>query len=147
MSGQDPGKTVGNGDPRNISGFGGLLVDRMPEELPVSPSWHRAGSCPNWRRISVEINGVRYPLRRDANSDGYAKPVCAQEILIGDDVKPIAYLDNCDSRFCIAARRGNVTWIPVYLLSPFLFSDMTSLDFGALRLDSFAEKLLLFSCF
>ena len=36
-----------------------------------------------------------------------------------------------------------MTWLPVYLLSPFLFSDDTSLDFGALRLDTFAAPLLL----
>ena len=46
-------------------------------------------------------------------------------------------------RFCVAARRGNVTWLPIYMLSPFLFSDDTSLDFGALRLDSFAERVLM----
>ena len=36
-----------------------------------------------------------------------------------------------------------MTWLPVYLLTPFLFSDDTSLDFGALRLDSFAAPFLL----
>lgn len=33
--------------------------------------------------LSVEIEGVRHPLKRDANGDGYAKPVCAQEISVG----------------------------------------------------------------
>lgn len=60
-----------------------------------------------------------------------------------DDFEPLAYLDNGDARFCFAARRGNVTWLPVYLLSPFLFSDVKALDFGELRLDPFAARLLM----
>ena len=93
--------------------------------------------------MAVVLDGVRHPLRRDANGDGYAKPACAQEILPGPGIEPLAYLDNGRARFCVAARKGNVTWLPVYLLSPFLFSDDTSLDFGALRLDAFAAPLLL----
>ena len=134
---------VGHGDPCDISGFGGLLVDRAPEELPVSPGWHKEGACPDWRKMAVVVDGVRYPLRRDANGDGYAKPACAEEIRLADGIEPLAFLDNGASRFCIAACKGNVTWLPVYLLSPFLFSDVTALDFGALRLDPFAEKVLL----
>ena len=144
ISGQDPSdKVVGNGDPLDIAGFAGLLTDRASEELPVSRGWHRAGVCPDWRKMAVEIGGVRYPLKRDANGDGYAKPICAQEIRLGEGVEPLAFLDNGESRFCVAARKGSVTWLPVYLLSPFLFSDVTELDFGALRLDPFAEKVLL----
>ena len=154
ISGQDPTSVadraasgrllvVGHGDPRDISGFGGLLADRAPEELPVSPGWHKEGACPDWRKMAVIVDGVRHPLRRDANGDGYAKPACAQEIRLADGVRPIAFLDNGTARFCIAACKGNVTWLPVYLLSPFLFSDVTALDFGALRLDPFAEKVLL----
>lgn len=154
ISGQDPTSVadraasgrllvVGHGDPRDISGFGGLLADRAPEELPVSPGWHKEGACPDWRKMAVIVDGVRHPLRRDANGDGYAKPACAQEIRLADGVRPIAFLDNGRARFCVAARKGNVTWLPVYLLSPFLFSDVTALDFGALRLDPFAEKVLL----
>jgi len=90
-----------------------------------------------------EIVGRRYPLRRDANSDGWSKPACAQEVRLADGIEPIAYLDNGSDRFCVAARRGNVTWLPIYMLSPFLFSDDTSLDFGSLRLDSFAERVLM----
>ena len=60
-----------------------------------------------------------------------------------DGVEPIAWLDNGRDRFCVAARRGKVTWLPVYMLSPFLFCEEKSLDFGALRLDSFAERVLL----
>ena len=126
-----------------VAGFGGLLADRAPEELPVSPGWHKEGACPDWRKMAVVLDGVRHPLRRDANGDGYAKPACAQEILPGPGIEPLAYLDNGRARFCVAARKGNVTWLPVYLLSPFLFSDVTALDFGALRLDPFAEKVLL----
>ena len=136
-------KDIRSGDPKDIAGFAGLLVDRKPEELPVSPGWARAGACPDWRKLAVEIAGVRYPLMRDANGDGYAKPVCTCEIRVGEGVEPLAYVDNGVSRFCVAARKGNVTWLPVYLLSPFLFSDVAALDFGALRLDPFAEKVLL----
>lgn len=144
VSGQDPGGRVrGHGDPFGITGFGAALADRAPEDLPVSPQWHRAGICSDWRKMAVVLDGVRHPLRRDANGDGYAKPACAQEILPGPGIEPLAYLDNGRARFCVAARKGNVTWLPVYLLSPFLFSDDTSLDFGALRLDAFAAPLLL----
>ena len=154
ISGQDPvslrGKeagglpvTIGNGDPENISGLAGRLVDRRAEELPVSPGWAKEGACPDWRKMALEIGGVRHPLRRDANGDGWAKPVCVQEIRVGEGVEPVAYLDNGESRFCVAARKDNVTWLPVYILSPFLFSEDNALDFGALRLDSFAEKVLL----
>ena len=93
--------------------------------------------------MAVVVDGVRHPLRRDANGDGYAKPACAQEVRLGDGVTPIAFLDNGKARFCVAARKGNAAWLPVYLLTPFLFSDDTSLDFGALRLDSFGAPLLL----
>lgn len=154
ISGQDPSSTddrkasglplvFGHGDPKDISGFAGQLVDRKEEELPVSPGWAREGACPDWRKMVVEIGGVRYSLKRDANGDGYAKPACVQEIRPGEGVETLAFLDNGESRFCVAARKGNVTWLPVYLLSPFLFSDVTALDFGALRLDPFAEKVLL----
>ncbi len=134
---------VGHGDPRDISGFSGLLVERAPEELPVSPGWHKEGACPDWRTMAVVVDGARHALRRDANGDGYAKPACAEEIRLADGVAPLAFLDNGASRFCVAARKGNVTWLPVYLLTPFLFSDDTALDFGALRLDSFAAPLFL----
>ena len=154
ISGQDPTSAndrknsglplvFGHGDPKDISGFAGLLVDRRAVELPVSPGWASEGACPDWRKMAVEIGGVRHPLMRDANGDGYAKPACAQEIRLGEGVEPLAFLDNGESRFCVAARKGSVTWLPVYLLSPFLFSDVTALDFGALRLDPFAEKVLL----
>jgi len=133
----------GHGDPFDISGFAGLLVDRAPDELPVSHGWGKEGACPDWRKMSVVVDGIRHPLRRDANGEGYAKPACAQEIRPGEGVVPIAFLDNGNGRFCIAARKGNATWLPVYLLMPFLFSDDTALDFGALRLDSFGRELLL----
>jgi hypothetical protein len=95
--------------------------------------------------MALVMNGRRYPLKRDANGDGWSKASCTQEIRLTDGIEPIAFLDNGKDRFCVAARRGNVTWLPVYMLSPFLFSDDTSLDFGALRLDSFAEGVLMSS--
>ena len=154
VSGQDPKAghdrkvsgsplVVGKGDPKDISGMACFLVDRAGEELPVSPGWYREGACSDWRKMSLEIGGVKYPLRRDANGDGWSKAACVQEIKVGEGVEPIAWLDNGKERFCVAARRGNVTWLPIYMFTPFLFSEDTSLDFGALRLDSFAEKVLL----
>ena len=154
ISGQDPtaghdreasGRplVVGKGDPLDISGMADFLVDRKCEELPVSPGWHREGACPDWTKMALVMDGRRYPLRRDANSDGWSKPACAQEVRLADGIEPIAYLDNGSDRFCVAARRGGVTWLPIYMLSPFLFSDDTSLDFGSLRLDSFAERVLM----
>ena len=133
---------VGHGDPMDITGFGPLLVDRRSEELPVSPDWQQTGACADWRRMVVEVGAVRQPLRRDANEGGHAKPVCAEEIRPGDGVQPLAYLDNGTSRFCVAASRGNVVWLPVYLLSPFLFSDETEHDLGALTLSAFSTDLL-----
>ncbi len=144
ISGQNPGSSKPSpGDPFDISGFGGLLADRAPEELPVSYGWSRTGACPDWRKQAVVVDGVRHPLRRDTNGQGYAKPACGHEIRLADGVEPLAFIDNGVSRFCVAAYKGNATWLPVYLLTPFLFSDDTALDFGALRLDSFGRRLLL----
>ena len=133
---------IGHGDPSDITGFGAALVDRRGEDLPVSPDWQRTGACADWRRMAVVFGGERQPLRREANEGGHAKPVCAEEIRLEDGIRPLAYLDNGTTRFCIAARKGNVTWLPVYLLSPFLFTDETERDFSALTLDAFATRLL-----
>lgn len=134
---------VGKGDPFDISGFAGALVDRRGDEVPASPGWHREGACPDWRKMSLDFAGKRHPLRHDANGDGWSKASCTQEIRLADGINPIAWLDNGKDRFCVAAQRGNVTWLPVYMLSPFLFSEDKALDFGALRLDSFAEQVLM----
>ena len=134
---------VGKGDPLNISGMADLLNDRGCEEVPASPGWGTEGACADWRKFSIEYAGRSWPLRHDPNGDAWSKAVCAQEVRLGDGVEPIAFLDNGKSRFCVAARRGSVTWLPIYMLSPFLFSENRALDFGALRLDSFAERVLL----
>ena len=136
---------TGKGDPFNVSGFGDALINRNGDEVPASPGWHREGACPDWTKMALVMNGCRYPLKRDANGDGWSKAACTQEIRLSGGIEPIAFLDNGKDRFCVAAHRGNVTWLPVYMLSPFLFSDDTSLDFGALRLDSFAEGVLMSS--
>ena len=154
ISGQDPTAghdrkvsgcplVVGKGDPMNVTGLADFLADRACEEVPASPGWANEGACPDWRKMSLDYAGKRYPLRHDANGDGWSKAVCAQEVRPAEGVEPIAWLDNGKDRFCVAARRGNVTWLPIYMLSPFLFSEDASLDFGALRLDSFAERVLL----
>jgi len=36
-----------------------------------------------------------------------------------------------------------VVWLPEYLLMPFIFSRDTTLDWAAMRLDSFASKVLM----
>lgn len=134
---------LGNGDPFDISGMADALADRTCEEVPASPGWGREGACPDWRKMNLVIDGRRFPLRHDANGDGWSKAACAQEVRLASGVEPVAFLDNGKTKFCVAARRGKVTWLPVYMLSPFLFSEDTSLDFGALRLDSFAESVLM----
>ena len=134
---------LGNGDPLDISGMADILADRTCEEVPASPGWGREGACPDWRKMNLVIGGRRFPLRHDANGDGWSKAACAQEVRLASGVEPVAFLDNGKTKFCVAARRGKVTWLPVYMLSPFLFSEDKSLDFGALRLDSFAEQILM----
>lgn len=134
---------VGKGDPLNVTGLADFLVDRACEEVPASPGWASEGACRDWRKMRLDYAGKRYPLRHNANCNGNGKAVCAQEVQLAEGIEPIAYLDNGKDRFCVAARRANVTWLPIYMLSPFLFSEDTSLDFGALRLDSFAERVLL----
>ena len=42
-----------------------------------------------------------------------------------------------------AARRGNVVWLSEYLLMPFVWSEDTTLDWNAMRLDSFAAEILM----
>lgn len=154
ISGQDPAArhdreasgrplVVGKGDARNVSGLADALVDRACDEVPASPNWAKEEACADWRKISLEFAGRSYPLRQDPNGDAWSKAVCVQEVRIRDGIEPLAWLENGKGRFCVAARRGNVTWLPIYMLSPFLFSDDTKLDFGALRLDSFAESVLL----
>ena len=58
-------------------------------------------------------------------------------------ILPIAALDNGHETFTVAARRGNVVWLPAYLIMPFVWSDDTSADWAEMRLDSFASKILL----
>ena len=45
--------------------------------------------------------------------------------------------------FAVAARRGNVVWLSEYLLMPFVWSEDTTLDWNAMRLDSFAAEILM----
>lgn len=135
--------SIDKGDSRNISGLADRLEDLPCEDLPVSPGWHSEGACPDWKVMAVEMSGRRYPLRRNANGDGWSKAACAQVFRTVDGLCPLAWLENGKGRYCVAARCANVTWLPVYMLSPFLFCEETKLNFGALRLDSFAEKVLM----
>ena len=88
ICGQNPTGAPRPGDSRDITGLGSLINARKSEELPVSPCWHRAGACPDWRKMAVEIGSCRYPLKRDANGDGYAKPICCFEISLPQGVCP-----------------------------------------------------------
>ena len=45
--------------------------------------------------------------------------------------------------FAAAARRGNVVWLSEYLLMPFVWSEDTTLDWNAMRFDSFAAEILM----
>ena len=58
-------------------------------------------------------------------------------------VVPFVTLDNGKDRFAVAARRGNVVWLSEYLLMPFVWSEDTTLDWNAMRLDSFAAEILM----
>ncbi len=130
-------------DPDGVAGFGGALVKRADEEVPASSGWHRAGAG-DWRKMSAVFGGATHPQRRDANVDGYCKARCLLSVdPSAAGVEPIAEFLCGDLRFTAAAKRGNVVWMPQYLLMPFLFTDETTADWAAQRLDAFGTRVLL----
>jgi hypothetical protein len=130
---------VGGSDPSDISGMKNLLEMRADDEVPVSRKWGIQNQDV-WSNMVAVVDGVRTPLRRNPNIDGFCKPYASYAFKPGADVVPLAELDNGRTRFVVAARKGNVVWIPEYLLMPFIFSDDTTANWSAMRLDSFAFR-------
>ena len=103
-------------------------------------------------RCDVVVTDASLPSVTDASlpsvTDASVPSVAlAKEGRVADSevIVPLVRLDNGQGdTFTIAARRGNVVWLPQYLLMPYLFQEkQPSLDFAALTLDPFAEKVLL----
>lgn len=138
---------IGGRDPHDISGMRDVFVEHTDEEVPVSSKWAIQNEG-IWQKMSIsfvpafgDLGTNPYSFVRNPNFDGFCKPECKIEVKIVDGVTPLAYLDNGTSRFCVAARRGGVTWLPEYLLLPFLFSADTSVDWADMRLDTFASRV------
>ena len=133
---------VAGDDPFDITGFKDILDLRDNREVPASEAWadEKAG---DWTKMSVTWGGRTYPQKRSANINGFTKPVCRYAVKETAGVVPLARFHGGGNDFCVAARRGNVTWLPAYLLMPFVFSDDTTADWAALRLDSFAAPFFL----
>ncbi|MBP8801795.1 MAG: hypothetical protein KBI41_09695 [Kiritimatiellae bacterium] len=135
---------VGGSDPSDISGMKNLLEMRADDEVPVSRKWGIQNQDV-WSNMVAVVDGVRTPLRRNPNIDGFCKPYASYAFKPGADVVPLAELDNGRTRFVVAARKGNVVWIPEYLLMPFIFSDDTTANWSAMRLDSFASRFFFYA--
>ena len=134
---------VGGSDPENLTGFSGSFVKRGDKEVPASGKWAGANAG-DWRKMSVYFDGKVYPQRQDANVDGYCKPRCLLSIdTKAPGVEPFAEFSAGGARFAVAARKGNVAWVPQYLLMPFLYTDETTADWAAQRLDAFGTSVLL----
>ena len=134
---------VGGSDPENLTGFSGAFVKRGDMEVPASGRWAGANAG-DWRKMSVYFDGKVYPQRQDANVDGYCKPRCLLSIdAKAPGVEPFAEFSAGGARFAVAARKGNVAWVPQYLLMPFLYTDETTADWAAQRLDVFGTRVLL----
>jgi hypothetical protein len=139
---------VGGTDPFDVTGFKKHLRLRENGEVPVSSKWgvQNAGV---WDKMSIVFDPAlglgekTEALRRNPNIDGFCKPYARRSIDLADGIEPLVWLDNGKEKFCVAARKGNVFWLSEYLLMPFLFSDDTVLDWGEMRLDSTASKLVL----
>lgn len=133
---------VAGDDPFDITGFGDILDLRDNREVPASEAWaDDLGG--DWTQMSVTWGGRTYPQKRSANVNGFTKPVCRYAVKEAAGVEPLARFHGGGNDFCVAARRGHVTWLPSYLLMPFVFSDDTTADWAALRLDSFAAPFFL----
>ena len=134
---------VGGSDPENLTGFSNAFVKRGDTEVPASGGWAGANAG-DWRKMSVFFDGKAYPQRQDANVDGYCKPRCLLSINAKTPgVEPFAEFSAGGARFAVAARKGNVAWVPQYLLMPFLYTDETTADWAAQRLDAFGARVLL----
>ena len=133
---------VGGDDPFDITGLGDRLELRANEEVPASEAW--AGELAgDWTKMSVWVGGKNYRQQRSANINGFCKPVCRAALTPSADVVSLAELSYGSERFTVSGRRANVTWVPVYLLMPFLYSPDTALNWSDMRLDSFASSFLM----
>ena len=134
---------VGGSDPENLTGFSRAFVKRGDKEVPASGRWAGANAG-DWRKMSVYFDGKVFPQRQDANVDGYCKPRCLLSIdTKAPGVEPFAEFSAGGARFAVAARKGNVAWVPQYLLMPFLYTNETTADWAAQRLDAFGTRVLL----
>lgn len=140
---------VGGRDPKNLTGFGKALVQHVDDEVPTSSKWGIQNEDV-WEKMSVRfapemksLGTEPFKLVRNPNFDGFCKPVCLFGIAEVDGVKPLAWLNNGRETFCISALNEQAAWVPEYLLLPFIFSDVTTLNWPELRLDPFAEKVML----
>lgn len=140
---------VGGADAKDVTGLGNMMERRLDDEMPVSSKWGVQNEKV-WKGMSVSFVSALgasgtgpFPLVRNPNIDGFCKPYAAFAFKSDAAVEPLAYLDNGRGRLLVAARAGNVVWLPEYLLMPFLFSHDTTLDWSAMRLDSFASMVLL----
>lgn len=140
---------VGGADTKDVTGLRDLMERRADDEVPVSSKWGVQNEKV-WKGMSVSFapefgtcGTEAFPLSHNPNIDGFCKPYASFAFKPSADVKPLAYLDNGRGRLLVAARVGNVVWLPEYLLMPFIFSHDTTLDWAAMRLDSFASKVLL----
>ena len=132
---------VGGDDPFDITGLGDILSLRANQEVPASEAW--AGELAgDWTKMSVWVRGKSHPQMRSANINGFCKPICRAALTPSADIFPLAEFSCASSRFTVSGRRANVTWVPVYLLMPFLYSPDTSLNWSDMRLDSFASDFL-----
>ena len=139
---------VGGSDARDISGFAGSMRMLPNGEGPTTSKWFRQEAGDVLRMSVADAEGKRLlggPHRfvRDPNIEGFCKPVCRVEIVPGKGVEPLVILDNGVRKAVVAGRRGNVTWAPAYLLSPWLLTPGPARpDFSEPRLDAFGEKAL-----
>lgn len=129
-------------DTRDVSGFGPFLEQHPDDEIPTSTQWGTAGAG-DYRKMSLLWKGTRYPQKRCGSFTGFTKPICNLGIRPAPGVEEIARFDCGGKSFVAAARRGNVTWAPLYTLMPFFYSDDTTLNWSDMRLDSFASKFFL----
>lgn len=136
-------------DPKNLTGLADVLKRCGNEEVPVSSKWGIQnedvfGKMRVTFTSAMPAMGTEpYAFQRNPNFDGFCKPTCLFRIEPKDGVKPLAFLENGKDTFCISAVTSKAAWVPEYLLLPFLFSDLKKISWTELRLDPFAEKVML----
>lgn len=140
---------VGGRDSANLSGMTRFFEKCADDEVPVSSKWGiqnedvframRFTFAPEMKRLGTDP----YALRRNPNFEGFCKPCCQFRIREDASLTPLAWLTSPKGKVCVAAVSSEAAWLPEYLLLPFLFSDVKTLNWTDLHLDPFAEKVLL----